>query len=111
MLLKDYLTYTGTTVDAFAKRIGVKRNTVNFYINKNLVPRKRIQAIIERETQGLVTAYDLRNFSSPRIDPVKALKYYLDTHPDAELDEYTRKQKILQEHTTNGDTHEPKTQN
>jgi DNA-binding XRE family transcriptional regulator len=58
MGLREYLAITGETQEAFAKKVGVSRVTINSYLNKGVMPYLKHCLIIEKLTKGQVTYKD-----------------------------------------------------
>lgn len=59
MKLNDYLAQSGTTMSAFAQKIGTTTATVSRVADGQVVPRKTLLLRIYEESEGFVTPNDL----------------------------------------------------
>ena len=72
MLLKDYLTQRGETVEQFAERVGESPHTIGKLYRGDRFPRVDLATRIIRATDGEVTADDLLAAAATRRQPEKA---------------------------------------
>ncbi len=59
MKLKDYLYFNRITLTTFAKNLGISRSYMNAIVNRGYKPSPRIAKLIEGETEGKISYYDL----------------------------------------------------
>lgn len=90
MLLADYKRFKEMNVNEFAEHFEVCRPTMEGYLKSGVTLLCKAEAI-SKKTEGLVTVEDLIFQRSPKIDMMKALKFYLENAPEASQDEYTKK--------------------
>ena len=64
MHLRTYLSRNGLTQSAFAKELGVKRQTVDRWLRGDRVPRPEMMRQIARVTDGKVGPEDLVNLGA-----------------------------------------------
>jgi transcriptional regulator with XRE-family HTH domain len=70
MNLRDYLSVTNQTQEAFAEQVGLTRETINRYLNQPRIPKREHCLRISKATGGEVTEKD---FSQEHILKIKTL--------------------------------------
>ena len=68
MKLNDYLRENGISGPAFARRIGMTRQSVYFYRNGRVLPRPEVIRRIEAATGGKVAVLDFYNQTKEKSD-------------------------------------------